>query len=201
VCRSLRDLGKALSTALSLPISPHPLSDDLQEAIDLYIDKHGAIDENDSQRLQDDLLILYKRHVAEDSTKHATFLAALRQLRPMLKGPERLLEWWNILVRPTLESLGKDKAVATETRGILLSVMVHEEEDTASGEGAKIARIFTKRVLDIYLEKTRPSALMDDAAQEDESLKFIAENIESLLVAFGRKRPHVSRPATSRLRD
>ncbi|KAI9888978.1 MAG: hypothetical protein M1814_006095 [Vezdaea aestivalis] len=187
---SLRELGKALSTALAQPNITVPLPQDLSHTIDQYLEKHVAVEEEDAKKLQEDLLILYKRHVAEDSTKHASFLAVLRKLRPNLRGSERLTEWWKILVRPTIEVLGKDKAVVLETRGILLDILTYDEDEKDKETNLQLSRVFLKRILELYLEKTKPCSRVEDFfSREDEGAKFIAEQIESLIVAFGRKRP------------
>jgi hypothetical protein len=192
--RSLKEVVRALISALSSPtLPPHPLPEELQQVIQLYLDRHHNIEDHESQRLHDELLNLYNKHVAKDVDKQATFLAALRQLRPAVKGTTRLLEWWDLLVRPTLDSLGHEKAVVSDAGGILLSVLVYDEDEDEDGEKARASALFTQKLLEIYLEKTR--LLTGDGQKvlpEDERYRFVSNNLESLLVSFGRKRPKVN---------
>ena len=161
--------------------------------IQLYLDRHPNIEDNESQRLHDELLNLYNKHVAKDVDKHATFLAALKQLRPAIKGTARLLEWWDLLVRPTLDSLGQEKAVVSDAGAVLLSVLVYDEDEDDDGEKARASALFTGKLLELYLDKTR--LLTGDGPKvlpEDERYRFVSNHLESLLVSFGRKRPKVN---------
>jgi solute carrier family 25 protein 16 len=162
--------------------------------IQLYLDRHHNIEDHESQRLHDELLNLYNKHVAKDTDKHATFLAALRQLRPAIKGTTRLLEWWELLVRPTLDSLGHEKAVVSDAGGILLSVLVYEEDEDEGGEKARASTLFTQKLLEVYLDKTKLLTTGDGQRilPEDERYRFVSNHLESLLVSFGRKRPKVT---------
>ncbi|KAI9770627.1 MAG: hypothetical protein M1840_003219 [Geoglossum simile] len=187
---SLKEVVRALILALSSPKPPHSLPEELQQVIQLYLDRHQNIEDNESQRLHDELLNLYNKHVAKDEDKHATFLAALRQLRPAIKGTVRLLEWWDLLVRPTLDSLGQEKAVVSDAGAILLSVLVYDEDEDEDGEKARASALFTGKLLEVYLDKTR--LLTGDGPKvlpEDERYRFVSNHLESLLVSFGRKRP------------
>lgn len=191
--RSLKELVKALSTAFAAPATPCPLPDEITQVIEAYLLKHEGIDDHDSQRLHDDLLIIYRKHVVDEPQRHAAFLAALKQLRPAIKGADRLLEWWTNLVRPIFESSGRDKVVASETRGIILSILIYDEEKDHLGEAARISRIFTEKLLELYLERTRSSIDTDESLVfEDEELAVVVDHLESVLLCFGRKRPQVS---------
>ncbi|KAI9787214.1 MAG: hypothetical protein M1839_003449 [Geoglossum umbratile] len=187
---SLKEVVRALILALSSPKLSHSLPEELQQVVQLYLDRHQNIEDHESQRLHDELLNLYNKYVAKDADKHPTFMAALRQLRPAIKGTTRLLEWWDLLVRPTLDSLGQEKAVISDAGAILLSVLVYDEDEDEDGEKARASAIFTGKLLEVYLDKTR--LLTGDGQKvlpEDERYRFVSNHLESLLVSFGRKRP------------
>ena len=192
VSSTLKELSKALTSVLSPTIPPYPLPNELQDTVQIFLDKHSNITDQDSQRLQDELLTLYNKWVAEDERKHATFLACLRLLSPGIRGTDRLLEWWNMLLRPTLESLGQHKGVVSDAREILLSLLVFEDDEDVNGEKARVSEMFTARLLDIYLEKTKMQASDEDTqTTEDHTASLIAHHLECVLVAFGKKRPKV----------
>ncbi|KAI9827140.1 MAG: hypothetical protein M1832_005276 [Thelocarpon impressellum] len=188
---SLRELARALGQALSPAIPPYPLPSDVHDTIQAYLDRHPHVVDHDSQRLQDELLAVYRRCVAGDERKHATFLAVLRPLVPAIAGPDRLLEWWTLLLRPTMESLGQHKGVVSDARELLLSVLVFDDDDDPTGERARVSAIFTDKLLDVYLDQTRIRSVADadSPAADSQSASFIAGHLESVLVAFGRRRP------------
>ncbi|KAI9797132.1 MAG: hypothetical protein M1833_005647 [Piccolia ochrophora] len=187
---SLRDTVKALTTALSGPQSPYPLPKDLQDVIQSYLDKHEHIDDQDSQRLHDELLNLYQRYVVVEPSKHAAFLGALRELRPAITGPSRLSQWWHVVLQPTINSLGQEKAVISNIRGFILSVLIYEDDGDNYGENARVSTLFTRKLLEVYLEKTKlPQKDDESSALEYERSRFIANHLESMLIAFGRKLP------------
>lgn len=176
----------------SSPTPPYPLPPNIVDTIQAYHDRYQNISDQDSQRLQDELLNLYNKLVVTDDSRHAVFLASLRLLSPAIRGADRLLAWWNILLRPTIESLGSHKGVVVDAREMLLNVLVFDDDDDADGEKARTSAIFTDKLLEVYLERTRilsPDAGPDTAS--DPSSSVIAEHLESVLVSFGRKKPKV----------
>ena len=191
-CSSLKDLVRALTTTLSSR-NCYPLPEELSDSIQIYLDKHIEIDEHDSQRLHDELMHLYKTKVASSPDKHAAFLASFRGLRPALNGVDRLLAWWDILVRPTLDSLGQAKAVVADARAIVLSVLVYDEDDDKTGVKAKAAEVFTEKLFEVFLEKTKVSVAETGASfAEDEKQRFVVSNVEAVLLAYGKRKPKAS---------
>jgi hypothetical protein len=187
---------------LSEPAPRYPLSDDLLNVIQAYLDKHVSSDDHDSQRLHDELLNLHEAKVRGRPENHATFLACFRALRPGLTGVERLLKWWDMLVRPTLDSMGQAKAVVTDARAIVLSVLAYDDEDDPSGEKAKASALFTDKLFEIFLEKTRLISYDRGAGfKEEQRQRFVSANVEAVLLAFGKRRPKVSRGHGIRVED
>jgi solute carrier family 25 (mitochondrial carrier protein), member 16 len=189
-CRSLKEVIKALIVALAKDVPSHTLPESLQEVIQAYLDKHQNIDESDSVRLHEELLNLYQKYVATDPARHALFLAALRPLKVAIKKADRLLQWWDLLVRPTIDSLSQEKAVVADARAITLSILIYEDDEDTDGERGRASAMFTQKLLELYLEKTKfHSNEGESFLENDERNRFIANNVESVLVAFGRKRP------------
>jgi hypothetical protein len=188
----LKELTKALTNIFESARPSYPLTSQVLETIESYIDKHQNITDADSQRLQDELLTLYNRFVIGDEIKHAIFLSFLRLLSPAIRGADRLLEWWNILLRPTLESLSSHKGIVLDARGMLMNVLVYDDDDDSDGEKARASEIVTEKLLELYLERTDITPRDDPTKTNDQSSALIVEHLESVLVGFGRKRPLVS---------
>ncbi|KAL9063228.1 MAG: hypothetical protein Q9157_008343, partial [Trypethelium eluteriae] len=184
---TLKDTVKALNATFSGSSVPLPLPEQLQTSIETFLDKHTDIDDHDSQRLQDELLTVFHRHVASSNEKHAPFIRTLRQFRPAITGQARLLEWWELIIRPSIDTIGQKKNVNEEAKELLLSILVYDVEDKDKEEKAKLSNKFLTVLLSIYLDRARlPTADGITTSPEDE---YIARDLESLFVAFGRKKP------------
>lgn len=179
--------------ALSAPLPLYPLPDDVLNVIHAYLNKHINSDDHDSQRLHDELLSLHESKVRNRPENHATFLACFRALRPGLIGVERLLKWWDTLVRPTLDSMGQAKLVVADARAIVLSVLAYDDEDDPTGEKAKASAVFTDKLFEVFLEKTKLISSDRGAGfKEEQRQRFVSANVEAVLLAFGKRKPKVS---------
>ncbi|PSN62206.1 hypothetical protein BS50DRAFT_140421 [Corynespora cassiicola Philippines] len=184
---SMRETIKALTLAFSAPSAPHPLPDELRETIQSFLDRYDAIEDHDSQRFHEDLLSLYMKHVAGSPEKQAAFLAVLRLVRPALTGESRLSEWWGLVLKPTIDGIGHKRHEIEDARHFLQTILVYDADDDKDGELARLSDSFCWKVLDAYLARTKiPSSTEDTVSPEDE---FVSHELESVLVAFGRKKP------------
>jgi hypothetical protein len=186
----MRETFKALNTTFSAATVPSSLPDDLRATIESFLERYDDIDDHDSQRFHDDLHTLYQRHVAQTPDKHGAFLSLLRAVRPALIGEARLTVWWNLVVKPTIDSTGHKRQQIEDAREFLQSVLVYDVEADKDGERGRLSRLFTKRVLDAYLARSKvPSVAEDTVSPENE---LIAQELEFVIVTFGRKMPKVS---------
>ena len=186
---------RALTTTLSSK-NCYPIPEELSYAIQAYLDKHSNIEDHDSQRLHDELMHLYTTKVGGHPDRHAAFLSSFRGLRPALTGAEGLMAWWDIMVRPTLDSLGQSKAVVGDARAIVLSVLVFDEDDDKNGEKARTAIVFTERLFEVFLEKSKVCSAENGAGfAEEEKQRFVVANVEAVLLAYGKRKPKVRNPS------
>ncbi|KAF2201239.1 hypothetical protein GQ43DRAFT_416177 [Delitschia confertaspora ATCC 74209] len=184
---TMREAVKALTTTFSAPTTPYPLPDELQQTIEAFLERYHDIEEHDSQRFHEDLLSLYTKQVAGHPEKHGSFLGALRLVRPALTGESRLEEWWNLVLKPTIDTVGYKRHVLEDAREIIQSILVFDADEDKDGEQRRLSKHFTKRILDMYLARTKlPSSAGDIVTPEDE---FVSEELVSILVAFGRRKP------------
>ncbi|KAF2803075.1 uncharacterized protein BDZ99DRAFT_174048 [Mytilinidion resinicola] len=184
---TLSALTASLKANFSAPTTPYPLPEDLQQTIEAFLEHYHDISDHDSQRLQDELLPLYKKNVADAPEKHGPFLGALRLLQPAIRGESRLEEWWTLAIRPTIDALGHKRDEIEDARSFLQELLVFDADDDKDGERSRVSAHFTMKLLDAYLARTKiPSADEDCVSPEDE---FIAHELESQVVAFGRRKP------------
>lgn len=186
--RTMRETLKALTTAFSAPSVPHPLPDELRQTIANFLEKYDGIDDTDSQRFHDDLLPLYNKYVAGAPAKQPAFLAVLRAVRPALTGETRLGEWWDLVLKPTLDSTGHKRQQLEDAKELLQSFLLYDDGVDKDEENARLSHVFLQKTLDLYLARTKtPSSGVDLVlSPEDE---FVSNEVESILVEFGRKQP------------
>jgi hypothetical protein len=186
--RSLKDTLRAVNSAFAEKAVAYPLHDDLERAIERSVDPRAHLGENESQQIHEELLMIYNCHVAGNVDKQPPFVAALRLMRPVIRGEQRLDAWWNLLIRPTIDSCGPRRDSIEEAREFLLRILVFDAEEDRTGEMAAMSAVFTRKLLDCYLVRTKIPSGDDVVSPEDE---FIAQELEGILVAFGRKKPKV----------
>ena len=185
----MKEAIKALDNTFGAPDVPYPLPDELCATIQSFLDRYDIIDEHDSQRFHEDLHALYQRHVAEDAAKHGAFLSALRLVRPALTGEARLTIWWNLVLKPTIDGIGHKRHEIDDAREIVQSILVYDAEEDTSGEHARISKMLAQKILEAYLARTDLSASTESAVSPEN--EFIANELERVLIAFGRKMPKV----------
>jgi hypothetical protein len=191
MCRSLKDTVRTIQTVFSNDANPLiPLPDELQQTIEAFLDRQQNIEDSESQKLHEELLSVYNRHVAESPDKHGPFVHILRLLRPAIRGEKRLEDWWTLVIRPTVDAIGHKRDTIEDAREFLLGVLVFDADEDRTGEKASLSGHFTRHLMMAYLARTKiPTSESETVSPEDE---FIAQELEGILVAFGKKKPQVS---------
>jgi hypothetical protein len=187
----MRDTIKALNTAFSASTLQSPLPDELRDTIENFLERYDNIDDHDSQRFHEDLHTLYQRHVAQTPEKHGAFLSLLCLVRPALTGEACLSTWWNLVVKRTVDGIGYKRQEIEDARDFIQSILVYDAEADKDGEYARLSRLFSKKVLDLYLARTNVPFSAEGAVSPEND--FISHELESILMAYGRKMPKVSR--------
>lgn len=188
--RTLRDTIKSLQTTFAADAHAlHPLPDELQQTIEAFLERNHKVDENDSQKLHEELLAIHNKHVATSPDKLGAFVHVLRLLQPALRGEKRLEDWWLLVVRPVIDSIGHKRDTIEDAREFLLRILLFDAEEDKSGMSAQLSAKFVNRLMEAYMARSRlPTLASEEISPENE---FIAQEIESLLVAFGKKKPLV----------
>jgi len=163
--------------------------------INTYLEKHPTPEESDSQRLQDELLAVYQSSILDKPSRLGPFLAILLPLKSNIRGSGRLLQWWDKLSVPVLNNIGVEKGLALVARDTLLEILVYEEdEENAKTEDARATTYaLSGSLLATWIENTKAAL-----EEFDEHARFIAGQIQGILVAFGKKRPKVRGKASGK---
>jgi hypothetical protein len=185
----MKETVKALDNTFGAPDVPYPLPEELCATIQSFLDRYDNIDDHDSQRFHEDLHALYQRHVAGDVAKHGAFISALRLVRPALTGEARWTTWWNLVLKPTLDGIGHKRHEVDDAREIVQSILVYDVDEDQDGERARLSNLFTRKILEAYLVRTNFSYGAENTVSPEN--EFIANELESVLVTFGRKMPKV----------
>lgn len=185
----MREAIKALDSSFGTPDVPYPLPDELFATVQSFLDRYDKIDDHDSQRFHEDLYAIYQRHVAEDPAKHGAFLSALRLVRPALIGEARLTVWWNLVLKPTIDGTGHKRHEIEDAREFVQSILLYDADEDQTGDQARLSKLFTEKILDAYLVRTDVSASPENTVSPEN--EFIANELESVLITFGRKMPKV----------
>ncbi|EWC45366.1 hypothetical protein DRE_00765 [Drechslerella stenobrocha 248] len=186
---SLKDLIRAISTTVTTAPPPYPLPRDLITSIQSFLDRHVDDDESDQQRLNDELLAVHTGKVQAYRNRQLTFIAILKELKPALRGRERMMVWWDCLLQPTLLNLESTKNSVVVARELVLKMLVYDEDDDVHGDLEDVSNLFTDLLFEKYIstssaQPTEP----DENAQNGEETRFMAANLEEILLAFGKRR-------------
>ncbi|KAI3534494.1 hypothetical protein CABS03_09204 [Colletotrichum abscissum] len=179
---SLKDLSKAFTSFFASPSLPLP--DDVAQVIDAYLNKHEKYEDSSAERLQDDFLGIWDKHVKGAPPKYAAFVHVFRLLVPAIRTPSRLLKWWDLLNDPILENFTREKGLMEESHHATLEVLMldaHKEDDPNE---ERVVNPFAKRLLSSWLEKYyKIQSESDLTAQSSERA------IRQALITYGRKKP------------
>jgi solute carrier family 25 protein 16 len=110
-------------------------------------------------------------------------------LKPAICGSGRLLTWWDKLAQPVLDNIGEEQGLALEAKKTLLGILVYDEDDELEKEDAeRTSEAVSENLLAVWLKKNQAGN-----AHFDNEARFVEGQIQLILLAFGRKRPKVSR--------
>jgi hypothetical protein len=159
--------------------------------IDAYLDKHEEADEGASDRLNEDLLSIYRKHIQDHPNKYAPFLAILRSLRPAIRTPSRLFQWWDTLVEPVLDAISQEKGLAQEAYKNILELVTIDENHGSDAADVAGLTMFANGLLKKWMH------LQDLITSESNSINNIKERlVTKALMIFGKKEPKVCAPNT-----
>ncbi|KAF9881794.1 hypothetical protein CkaCkLH20_00940 [Colletotrichum karsti] len=161
-----------------------PLPDDIAQVIDAYLNKHEDSSESTSDRLHDDLLSIYEKHVKGTPAKYAVFIHIFRLLVPVLRTPARLYKWWDTLNDAVLEHFTREKGLMEESHNATLEVLMLGIPDNDDSTAELIVNPFAKRLLSSWMDKCYKTQSEGDLTGESSE-----RAIRQVLITYGKKRP------------
>ncbi|XXG98541.1 mitochondrial 54S ribosomal protein YmL41 [Hypoxylon texense] len=176
-----KDLTKAISAFV--PTARFPLPDDLVEIIDAYLNKHEKFEESVADKVNDELLSIFHRDVAQIASRYTPFIAILRYLRPVIGQPTKIFQWFDLLL-PALDYLNQEKGLASEVEGILLDVLTAEDGNDPSSPTGGAAPQLAERTLLLWLEEYEAIGRTPDALSN-----FKERQLRRTLLHYGKRRP------------
>ncbi|KAF3360167.1 hypothetical protein VdG1_01857 [Verticillium dahliae VDG1] len=184
---SLKDLSKAINAYYS-NAPTLPLPDELTQAIEAYLDKHEKFDDQTSEKLHDELQVIYNSHVAGQPSRYASFIAIFRRFVTVIRTPARLFQWWDIMGESVEMNAVQEKGLLEEsaagTMDLLMMGDVYEQENKADGA----VNPFAERLYLAWMDKHRPI----ESSQGDESDiggGSTERPMREGLIAWGKKKP------------
>lgn len=152
-----------------------------------YLDRHEDLDNSDSQKLQDELKHLYSKCVIQNQARLGVFLHALRLLHPAITGASRKLEWWDLVIKDILDNTGHRRDEIEYATDFLLDIMSYDADSERALELSRQSTAVLRRLLAAYMRRSR----LKDAQGEQLVLEdgYASQQLEDVLVAFGRRKP------------
>ncbi|CCC06865.1 unnamed protein product [Sordaria macrospora k-hell] len=178
---STKDLTKALTSFIQTPNLPLPK--EFTDLISNYLDRHEHAEDGASDRLNEELLSIYTKNVENQPGKYAAFLAILRELRPAMKTPARIFEWWDRLLDPVLEYVGQEKGLAREVSTNTLDLLAIDKYDESSNSSEASLAPFTERLLSRWMDARASQINCVPTAD------FKDRMVKKALMVFGKKDP------------
>lgn len=194
--RSFRELATAIYHEFKELERPrYPLPQELLTIIRTYLAKHSEPTDSDSQRLHVELRNVFERHVKPDQApRMAAFLALVRELRPVVRGMDRAIDWWNVLLQPAIDSFTNKKTdISEEAHALLLSFLIVEEDN----EDKRTSAVYAKRLFHAYMTRSVAAEAKEDGSRDEQSIAVLTQ-LDSTLLAFGKRKPKVSFPRSCR---
>jgi hypothetical protein len=133
--------------------------------------------------LGDELLAIWEKVVQDHPEKYAAFLAILRQLRPGLRTPARVFKWWDRLLDPVLDHVGREKGLAREVMDHTMDLLSADEYDDPAAWSEEGLVPLVNRLLARWMEVREAQPDLRPSTDLKEQM------IKDALMAFGKRDP------------
>ncbi|KAK5121720.1 hypothetical protein LTR85_004595 [Meristemomyces frigidus] len=190
--KSIKVATKALQAHFSAAKIPLSLPAESRRMLQNFVDDHDeGVSEEESASANAELKNFWERYVGENPAKTGLFVGVLRELRPAIVRQADILEWWELVVKPVITGTGYKKQAQDDAQAFLVGCMVHDEDEDSDyeddHEGARTCERLLGELLAIYISRTR-TLTEEDELIAPENAK-VAQHVEDVLIAFGRKQP------------
>lgn len=153
---------------------------------DFVNDREGHTDESEPLNVNTELKNFWEKYVGDNPQKLGLFAGVLRELRPAITNSTAIWEWWLAVIKPVLGSSAYKRPALDDARAFAIGVMTSDEDDSVP-ELAKLSNRMCNDLLKVYLARSQsPSEGKISSASENAQ---VAQQVEDVLVIFGRKKP------------
>jgi Hamartin protein len=190
-------LSKSLEGLLAK--NPSGLSVVEKEIIQAYVESHST--NEDSNKLQEELLRLQRTYVEGDQKIASVFSECLILLVPSLINHNHVIYWFQYFVQPAVDSAGHLNRFVKTAREFILAVLnCRLAEDEVENDSTKKtlqehytsnSLLYSRFILEIYLEQNLDRWFQIEeksGIKTQERIRFIKVNAKELLVQFGWKK-------------
>jgi hypothetical protein len=87
---------------------------------------------------------------------------------------------------PVLDRLTAERGLAFETRAILLEILVYDTDEGDVTDAMHTSAVLLEKLLEMWLNSSKAALKPDPAAH------FLEQQIQQVLVEFGKKKPKVT---------
>ena len=182
----------ALADAFSeAEVSP-PAMAELKRSLSAHVSsKKWRSDVEGANRLQDELLKVYKQEVEPCPAKLGLLVTVLEQLRPALMAEDDLVQWFELVIIPFTLQPGAKRACIDDAQDFVVGAMVYDDDAPEVRDRARTCARLAKTLLDAYMVRTSLSPTDDHHDVPVQIKAQAAQYLQSMLVAFGRKKAKV----------
>jgi hypothetical protein len=185
--RTIKDATKALQAHFSTAKPPSSLPPEARRMLQHFVDQHdGEISDEESLRANQELKSFWERHVGESPRKSGAFCGVLKELRPAITSEADIWDWWRTAIKPVIGATGHRKQALEDAQDFLIGSMVHHDDEVGGETQSRLPSRLCGELFGIYIARTREVA-DEDALVAPENAQ-IAQQVENVLIAFGRKR-------------
>ncbi|KAI1423099.1 Hamartin protein-domain-containing protein [Xylaria sp. FL1777] len=179
---TVKELVKAVGNFARTPSLPLP--DDIVQIIEAFLYKRpDKWDESLAEKVNDELLSLFKQDIAQEPARYAAFIAILRRLYPLIGQPTRVLQWFDLLL-PALAHFGQEKDLASETKGIVLDILTGGDGGDTNSFTRGAAAPVAEKLISLWFREVDVLRQNSDALQD-----FKEKHLRDTLLLYGKKRP------------
>ncbi|KAH6664772.1 Hamartin protein-domain-containing protein [Plectosphaerella plurivora] len=179
---SLKDFSKAVnayySNSPTLQLTP-----EVEEALEAYLAKHEKFDDSASEKLHEELQAIHKKHIEGNPARHVTFINITRRLISVIRVPDRVFHWWDVLRIPVNENVQERGLMAESAAGMMDMLMLEDHYDKEDAPEGK-TNPFAERLFTVWLEKHSAANAEGDLGGD-----ATERHVREVLIAWGKKKP------------
>ena len=185
--RTIKDATKALQVHFSAAKPAPSLPAEARRMLQHFVDQHdGQLSDEESLRANQELRSFWEHQVGESPQKSGAFCGVLKELRPAITSEADIWDWWRTVIKPVISTTGYRKQALDDAQDFLIGSMVHHDEETGNENSSRLSNRLCSELFGIYISKTRQIS-DDDVLVAPENAQ-IAQQVENVLIAFGKKR-------------